>query len=157
MEQHLPDWKLCICVWMINNCTRVRSFYHDTTEMWATSSQNQHNGLWAQRRLRYPGWSVFAVCMKKVGVLSYPLSAQQRLIRLGRCPGWSESLLGTQSFCWFCHEAAHIVFIHVCLSSQTITIEPRHDKTCLREFPTRPDANRPAQPQKLARVLKFQL
>ena len=23
------------------------------------------------------------------------------------CPGWSESLLGAQSFCWFCHEAAH--------------------------------------------------
>ena len=34
-------------------------------------------------------------------------------------------------------------------------IEPRHDKMCLREFPTRPDTNRPAQPQKLARVLKF--
>ena len=31
-----------------------------------------------------------------------------------------------------------------------ITIEPRHDMTCLREFPTRPDTNRPAQPQKLA-------
>ena len=37
------------------------------------------------------------------------------------------------------------------------TIEPRHDKMCLREFPTRPDTNRPAQPQKLARVLKFRL
>ena len=41
-------------------------------------------------------------------VLSYPMSAQLRLIRLGRCPGWSESSLGTQSFCWFCHEAAQI-------------------------------------------------
>ena len=30
--------------------------------------------------------------------------------------------------------------------------EPRHDKTCLREFLTRPDTNWPAQPQKLARV-----
>ena len=37
------------------------------------------------------------------------------------------------------------------------TNEPRHDKTCLREFPTRPYTNRPAQPQKLARVLKFRL
>ena len=37
---------------------------------------------------------VFAVCMKKPWVLSYPLSAQQRLIRLGGCPGWSESSLG---------------------------------------------------------------
>ena len=35
--------------------------------------------------------------------------------------------------------------------------EPQHDKTCLREFPTRPDTNRSAQPQKLARVLKFRL
>ena len=25
------------------------------------------------------------------------------LIRLGRCPGWSESSLDAQSFCWFCH------------------------------------------------------
>ena len=24
--------------------------------------------------------------------------------------------------------------------------EPRHDKTCLREFPTRPDTNQPSQP-----------
>ena len=46
---------------------------------------------------------VFAVRMKKAWVPSYPLSAQRRLIRLGRCPGWSESLLGAQSLCWFCH------------------------------------------------------
>ena len=31
------------------------------------------------------------------------------LIRLGGCPGWSESSLGTQPHCWFCHEAAHII------------------------------------------------
>ena len=37
---------------------------------------------------------VFAVRMKKAWVLSYPLSAQRRLIRLGGCLGWSESLLG---------------------------------------------------------------
>ena len=30
------------------------------------------------------------------------------LIRLGGCPGWSESSLGAQSLCWFCHVAAHI-------------------------------------------------
>ena len=34
---------------------------------------------------------------------------------------------------------------------------PRHDKTCLRDFPTTPDTSRPVQPQKLARVLKFRL
>ena len=53
---------------------------------------------------------VFAVCMKKAWVLSYPLSAQRILIRLGGCPGWSESLLGACSLCWFCHEAAHILY-----------------------------------------------
>ena len=30
------------------------------------------------------------------------------------------------------------------------TFEPRHNKKGFREFPTRPDTNRPAQPQKLA-------
>ena len=29
------------------------------------------------------------------------------LIRLGGCPGWSESSLGAHSFCWFCHVAAY--------------------------------------------------
>ena len=43
-----------------------------------------------------PVWSVFAICMKKHWVLSYPKSEQGKLIRLGRCPGWSESSLGTQ-------------------------------------------------------------
>ena len=53
---------------------------------------------------------VFEVCMKKPWVLSYPLSAQRRLIRLGGCPGWSESSLGAHSFCWFCHVSANIYF-----------------------------------------------
>ena len=35
-------------------------------------------------------------------------------------------------------------------NEMVIVFETRHDKTCLREFPTRPDINRPAQPQKLA-------
>ena len=29
------------------------------------------------------------------------------LIRLGGCPGWSESYWAHKPFCWFCHEAAH--------------------------------------------------
>ena len=53
---------------------------------------------------------VFAVCMKKAGVLSYPLSAQRRLWSdwVDGCPGWSESSLGAHSFCWFCHVAAQM-------------------------------------------------
>ena len=46
-------------------------------------------------------------------------------------------------------------FYHTVISPKGY--QPRHDKTCLQEFPTRPDTNRPAQPQKLARVLKFRL
>ena len=30
------------------------------------------------------------------------------MIRLGGCPGWSESSLGAHSFCWFCHVAAQL-------------------------------------------------
>ena len=30
-------------------------------------------------------------------------------IRLGGCPGWSESSLGAQPHCWFCHEAAQVL------------------------------------------------
>ena len=40
---------------------------------------------------------VFAVRIKKAWVLSYPLSAKRRLIRLGACPGWSESSLGAHA------------------------------------------------------------
>ena len=35
------------------------------------------------------------------------------LIRLGGCPGWSESSLGAHSFCWFCHVAAHMFLVHL--------------------------------------------
>ena len=60
-------------------------------------------------------WSVFAVRMKKAGVLSYPLSAQRSL--------WSDwadaqanlSSLGAQSFCCFCHEVAQVRF-YICES-----------------------------------------
>ena len=39
----------------------------------------------------------FAVRMKKAWVLSYPLSAQRRLIRLGGCQDWSKSSLGAHA------------------------------------------------------------
>ena len=80
---------------------------------WAASCQNQQNGMRTQRRIR-SAWDppslirVFTVQMKKAWVLSYPMSAQKRLTRLGGCPGWSESSLGAESFCWFCHEVAQM-------------------------------------------------
>ena len=45
----------------------------------------------------------------------------------------------------------------VVILTENSLYEPRQDKTCLWELPTRPDTNQPAQPQKLARVLKFRL
>ena len=59
---------------------------------------------------------VFAVRIKKHWVLGYSLSAQQRMIRLGRCPGWFESWLGAP-------------IILLVLSCSRSIIEPRHDKT----------------------------
>ena len=34
------------------------------------------------------------------------------LIRMGGCPGLSESALGAQVFCWFCHVVAHMMPIY---------------------------------------------
>ena len=57
----------------------------------------------------------FAVHMKKPWVLSYPFERTVKtLIRLGGCPGWSESSLGAQSFCWFCHEVEQLGFEPMC-------------------------------------------
>ena len=39
----------------------------------------------------------------------------------------------------------------------TLWFEPRHEKTCLREFAIRYDSNWPAHLMRLARVLKFRL
>ena len=79
----------------------------------------------AQRRLRsvrHPPSliRVFAVRMKKAWVLDYLPTERtaKTLIRLGGCPGWSESSLGAQSFCWFCHQAAHFA-----MQEQTKTLE----------------------------------
>ena len=79
---------------------------------------------------------VFAVRMKSAWVRSYLLSTQWRLIRLGGCPGWSESSLGAHSFCWFCHVAAHILklrIIAVWPGSNEIRIWAVTQITCLFE------------------------
>ena len=58
-----------------------------------------------------PGYliRVFAVCIKKAWVLSYPLSIQRRL-----WSDWADAQADLSlcwvhmPFCWFCHEAAHL-------------------------------------------------
>ena len=69
--------------------------------IWAVTWQNQQSDCSPSEDSDHlgirPVWSVFfSVRMKKAWVLSYPLSAHQRLTRLGGCSGWSESSLGAQ-------------------------------------------------------------
>ena len=76
--------------------------------------QNQQNECAPSKESDQPGHPpslirVFAVRMKKAWVFSYPISAQRSLW----CPGWSESSLGAQSLCWFCHVAAQLVRVLV--------------------------------------------
>ena len=84
----------------------------------AASWLNQQNGMCTQQRLK----SAWASAQSDQSLLcpheeslgpQLPIERTAKtLIRLGRCPGWSESSLGTQSFCWFCHEAAHIMLVY---------------------------------------------
>ena len=82
--------------------------------IWATSWQNQQNGMCAQWRLRSAWASAQSDqslrCPHEESWDPYlPIECTAKtLIRLGGCPGWSESSLGAESFCWFCHEAAHM-------------------------------------------------
>ena len=75
---------------LIRECIHSIEIFH----IWATSWQYQQNGMCAQRRLRLSLASTqsdqsLLVRLKKAWVLSYLLSVQRRLIRLGDCPGWS--------------------------------------------------------------------
>ena len=82
---------------------------------WAASSQNQQNGMCAQRRLTSAWTSAQSDqslrCPHEESLSPWlPIERTTKtLIRLSGCPGWSESSLGSQSFGWFCHEAAHII------------------------------------------------
>ena len=79
--------------------------------------------------------------------------------------GLNMAFLGFCFFHIFCNVWCDFLpFVCLCiwqhdtiLSGATHTFEPRHEKICLRVSPTSQDTNQPAQPQKLARVLKFRL
>ena len=80
---------------------------------WATTWQNQQNKC-AQRRLR-SAWgsaqSDQSLRCPHEDTLGPQLPTERTaktLIRLGGCPGWSESSLGAHTFCWFCRVAAQI-------------------------------------------------
>ena len=56
-----------------------------------------------------PVWSESSLCAQWVAKSpSFRHADSEALIRLGGCPGWSESSLGVHSLCWFCHEVAQM-------------------------------------------------
>ena len=71
-------------------------------DIWAASWQNQQNGMYAQRRLR-SAWA-FAQSDESfhcphegsLGPYLHIERTSKTLIRLGECPGWSESSLGAK-------------------------------------------------------------
>ena len=94
------------CEWMLSGTT---GYFSEKKQQMSHDMTKPTKWLCAQPGHLPSLIRVFAVHMKKAWVLSYLLSWQWRLIRLGGCPGWSESSLGTHSFCWFCHVMAHIL------------------------------------------------
>ena len=98
-------FKILLCIYPCYCCCFVIGYIyeprHDKTNKMSAPSEDSDQPGHLPSLIR-----VFAVHMKKHWVLRYPLSAQQGLIRLGGCPGWSMSLLGAQSLWWFCHVVA---------------------------------------------------
>ena len=58
----------------------------------------------------HPVWSESSLsASRKLGSLATHWAHSEDSDQTGRCPGWSESLLGAQSFCWFWHETAQFI------------------------------------------------
>ena len=59
-----------------------------------------------------PVWSESSLCAHWVAKdQAFFMRTTKTLIRQGGCPGWSESSRGAHSFCWFCHVAAHMLWL----------------------------------------------
>ena len=81
---------------------------------WAATWQNQQNEcapIEDSDQHGHPPSLIRVFAVRSVDIYGPNLSScRQR--RLGGCRGWSESSLGAQSFCWFCHVAAQIYVQH---------------------------------------------
>ena len=78
---------------------------HDKTNKWLVRQAKTQISLgirpvWTETSP--PAWG-------KLGSFATHWAKAKTLIRLGGCPGWSESSLAHMSFCWFCHAAAQII------------------------------------------------
>ena len=105
------------------------SWYHSLAAIWAASWQNKQNGMCAQRRLR-SAWasaqsdqSLRCALNGYVSVLAFFKRTAKTLIRLGGCPGWSESSLGANSFSWFWHVVAQFCDCGTPLALRFVIVE----------------------------------
>ena len=100
---------------------------------WATSWQNNKMACAPSKDSDQPAQSDQSLCCPHEEGMRPELPIERTakiLIRLGRCPGWSESSLGAQSFCWFYHEAANF---NVNLTRKNIWgqgVCPQNPQTC---------------------------
>ena len=101
------------------------------TYNWATSWQNQQNDCapsedWSDCADAQSDQSLRCALNGFLRIQTLFMRTANTLIGLGGCPGWSESSLCAQSFCWFCHETAHMfllgLFNFILLQSMTLTL-----------------------------------
>ena len=92
--------------------SRISSSASYTDVIWASARQNQQNCMCSQRtqisRASTQSDQSSLSAWRKLGSLATHLVHSVDSDQMGGCPGWSESLLGTHPFCWFCHALAYM-------------------------------------------------
>ena len=92
-RRHTHKFYPACCEWYNHRAEKPYEPHHDkTSQMECAPSEDSDQPGHPPSLIR-----VFAVRLKKARILSYPLSARRRLIRMGGCQGWSESSLGTHA------------------------------------------------------------
>ena len=118
----LRHWSKAITMFCSENHHTTNEPPHDkTNKMTLRPAKTQISlgtrPVWSESSL--PAW-------RKLGSLATHSAYSEDSDQTGGCPGWSESSLGAQSVCWFCHEAAQTIRIYqkLNLSQQNIRGHP---------------------------------
>ena len=104
-----------------------------TKDRWAATWQNQQSDCAPSEDSDQPGHPPSLISLRCAlnGYLrtqAFFMRTAKTLIRLGGCPGWSESSMGAHSFCWFCNVAAQVQEI----KSVIKTLTSRTGHSCLQ-------------------------
>ena len=119
----------------------VRNLKQGAGYIWAASCQNEQSDCAPSEDSDQP--------RHPLRTKAFFMRTAKTLIRLGGCPGWSESSLSAHSFCWFCHVVAHMYIIKI--------IEPPHDKTNKMACAPREDSDQPGHPSSLIGVFAVRM